>query len=289
MANPDWAHELFPDHAKWTRLVALTLAAVKRHDPDARVLDDGGSIELAVDGTKLMMGLFNLARYAAAHDEVEWAAMLDAWVQRVLASVHEQLPGGWEDAAPLLRPQLYNDSRIEAVPTSVVRKLADDLWLGVVIDRPDSMVGVTRAQLEDWCISEDVLFARASANLDAAEVVVQMNDLHAPLVFGNSADDYGSVAMLERLPEMLGDHVKGALVGFPLRTASFVLPLATKPPAESVQRIIVATRSFFERPGTQVTPNLFWWSNGQLELIPCSVDGGALVINMPAHIEPYVM
>ena len=258
---PDWARELFPEPEHWPLFIGMTLAVVKRRDPDACLGSSGDSIELTFEGTEMLMGTYNLARQCSMIEVAQWAATIEAWVIRITTSslqIDVSMPETWDEVAPQLRPQLYNDSRLQAAPRSVLRKLADDLWLGVVIDRPDMMFGVMRDNLEDWGVSEDVLFARASANLDAADVPVQLNESQAPLVFGNADDEYGSVAMLERLPELLGDHEKGALVAFPLRTASFVLPLATKPSGDFVQRIVAASHTFFRKSGTQVTPNLFW-------------------------------
>ncbi|MDI6098273.1 hypothetical protein QLQ12_06615 [Actinoplanes sp. NEAU-A12] len=75
-----------------------------------------------------------------------------------------RVPASWEEAAPLLRPVL----RGAAPGAPLHRPVLPFLSEFVVVDQPDTMTYVTRAQAAAWKTGSDQVFATAQANLTGA-------------------------------------------------------------------------------------------------------------------------
>jgi hypothetical protein len=113
--------------------------------------------------------LSNVYRECEGANRAERDQRIIRLVEHVVAS-HE-LPDGWADVAPRLRPVLrpvtFAQGRPADTPGPLSRPALPHLREFVVIDRPTSMAYVTGANLAKWSVTAEHVFDRARSNLTA--------------------------------------------------------------------------------------------------------------------------
>ena len=191
----------------------------------------------------------------------------------------------WEEAAPRLRVQLYNDERMEIAPHALSRALADDLWLAVVLDHDGSIVSIPDHMFELWNQHADVLFDRAIANLRANSPVFIERDPDSPLLVVASDEEYGSAAGYLSLEQAIGNATHGALVMFPTRFTAGFLPIDGFIPPATVNELLSASHSVFTEGEGPLTPNLYWWRDGMLRHIPVIKSRQVAAVLWPQELQ----
>ncbi|HEY5925063.1 MAG TPA: hypothetical protein VIV11_25450 [Kofleriaceae bacterium] len=193
----------------------------------------------------------------------------------------------WRDTAPRLRVQLHSDQRLEAATFSLARNIADDLWLAVVLDQDTAILSITETMYLAWQQPADVVFERAIANLRAAVPAVLEHDpeLPPPLVLSSNDSDYSSAAMYLDLPRIVGSTSHGALVMFPTRFTTAILPIDGQLSVEPVNTMLSGGQGLFIEGEGPLTPNLYWWRAGTLQHIPVITSKHIAAVVWPRELQ----
>lgn len=286
LQRPPWAYEMFADDLAWTRFVEGIRGALPAIDPAATLDEVEGYATASVDGHDATLGLANIARRFAASEDT--AETLAAWVEMVLQTLRAAPAPAeltWDAAAPALRVQLYNDER-HAGSNMVARAIAPDLHLALVIDGETSLMTVTPEMAAPWEKSDDDLFDRATANLYAAlPVQPAAARVPPPLQIISSNDDYTAAAAYLALSELVPAGSLGALVMFATRFTCAFIPLVDRLPADAFQALLAGTARLFPGGEGALTPNLYWWRDQQLTMVPLLDVAGAKVAMWPDELR----
>jgi hypothetical protein len=149
--------------------------------------------------------------------------------------------------------QLYS-----AEPTSPIRLVAEDLWLGGDETEPDPS---------------------ASASFGWNTMT-----LPQPL-FIATGDDLTAVAVLLQLPAIAGDAPHGALVAFPSRKVAAVFPLHNALPRAALD---VMVHGLDHEGPAALTRTVYWWRLGGDQLIELGpiLDDEHAVLHIPDELAP---
>ncbi len=285
---PVWAREFFTSSATWIEFRDLVRAALPRIDSTAELAENEGAILLQIGGSPMTVLLTDVAQHCC--DSGETARMIDAWTDVAAGwaqEMHAQAAMTWDEVAPSLRVQLYNDERHSAMPMMIARRVAEDLWLALVADTDLAVTTLTDALVAPWRQSEDMLFERAIANvLNAVDVTPSSARVPLPLQICSSGDIYTAVAGYLALDELVGETSHGALVMFPTRYTVSYLPIDGAVPATPYQVMVSGGRHNFNTGEGPLSSSLYWWRDGELSSVPMLAVGEALVAIWPDALTP---
>lgn len=287
MAIPAWAGELFPSIEAWLEFHDHLRAVLPAVDPTAQLAEDRPFVFVQIDGRSMTLAIEDLAHHC--RDSEDPAEIIEAWADAAASTLRQlraQATMTWDEVAPSLRVQLYNDQRHAAIPM-IARRVAEDLWLALVLDTAEAIKILTDVVVAPWAQSEDVLFERAMANvMNDVEVAPGPARVPPPLRICSSDDDYTAVAAYLTLDELVGKPRHGALVMFPTRYTASYLPIDEAVPAAPYQILLTGSRRNFEAGDGALTPNLYWWRDGELVSIPVLSVGENLVAMWPEPLKP---
>ena len=276
---PAWSP--LPDAASHDQFVALVHAVVERAGLTSVAEGDGRTLRLQDDdGTDLRLDLQTLAILCRDTPRDEWAQLVVTHLEPLVApdpmDALEDDPAALRDA---LRVRLYATAALDdqhVAPPS--REVAHGLSEVVVVDTPDTVMVVDTDRFEVLDLSDAELLALGRDNLRAHEPVEADHHTTGPVeLFVAESDSFYTATWALLLDELVEVPSHGALVVIPSRHALMAHPLRDADAVKAVQVLLgVAHRHFAEAPGN-LTPELFWYRDGQLRLLPTTEqDDGQL-------------
>jgi hypothetical protein len=282
-AVPDWAEFMEPDeYAEFRR---LTDDWLRKRAGSFRDID-GGGVELPSEqGEPRVFGLANLAQVCHRVPRAEWAARIDGHLGTTLAIPGTTQDPDFEDVKSKLKVRIYpeNYAPPEASDMLISRPVAPGLQAVLVIDYPDTIGTVNPDQLEKWGRTADELFDLGLANVRKQDVpdLSVVKNTSISLLSGDSFFIATSVLMLEEQLKPVPEH--GALVIVPHRHAVLFQPIVDASIVNAVGLLLrLADAQCRQGPGS-ISPNLYWWKDGHLTLLPSKREGGQFQFIPPSE------
>jgi hypothetical protein len=249
-------------------------------------MGDGYFDGIMQDGTALRCGFFNLAVACGATSVDRYPEVIRAHFDRVLPPLKERPPApppSLEALAPHLRAHLYTTEMLPKDTRNVIRKhLAEDLWIVLVVDFGNALVGLSPEAVEHLRRPHEELLRIAIENMEREHV--KKDSIPLP---GNqqgflfSCEEPTAASQILYLSNHLGHHYPaGALVSFPTRYEMACLPLQTGKGLLLIEAIraflftihklhLLAKNSSSNKP---FSPQFYWWRDGTLRLFPTKIS-----------------
>jgi hypothetical protein len=276
---PRWAR--FMRDGEWDQFLAAVEIELRRRNWRYRLEDgyvwapwgaDPGEGESADEA----LSLLNLAQlcHAAGPEHFErvivqhFDALVAGRKDRVLA---DTLAGDLAAARPHLKVRLYprETFRVDA-DQFIVRDIADDLCGVLCFDLPSNVVTVNAESLDRWGCSPDEVWYQALANLRRTERgEIDDLDVGGALLRAMTGDSFFVASNLLLLGDFLDRELRwGALAAVPNRHTLVFHPILDMSALRAIDAMVVmASGMCAEGPGS-ISPNLFWWRDGQLRTLP---------------------
>lgn len=267
---PAWSP--LPDAASHAQFISLVHTVVERAGLTSIAEDDGRTLRLQdSDDTDLRLDLRTLATLCRDAPRDDWATVIVAHLEPLVAAdpmdALEDDPDALRESVRVrLYPTATLDDQHVAPPT---REVTDGLSEVVVVDTPDTVMVVDTDRFEVLGLSDAELLALGRDNLRAHEPVDVEHHTTGPVeLFVAESDSFYTATWALLLDELVDVPSEGALVVIPSRHALMVHPLRDADAVRAVQVLLgVAHRHFAEAPGN-LTPELFWYRDGRLRLLP---------------------
>lgn len=276
MADP----RTLSDDEVFVRLVRRELdrigCAVSRVDTGEAVVDG------RMHGT---VGLRNILQTCAPLPRGEWAGVIAEHLGGLARAADVKLDlRDLTAVRHLLRTRLYDESGDER-SLLAGRLVAPGLFEALVVDQPQSVHGVPTGIAEAWREPLDELLAVGRSQvLDDGLLVRQHLDLGATtatLLEDVSPYTTGHLHWITSYVDIPDD---GALVAVPTRHCLLAHPMVARETtlAATQALLINAARLYDAGPGG-ISPHLYWWRAGAMELLPGSVEDDRVELRPPAE------
>jgi hypothetical protein len=289
---PDWA-SFFPEEDFRVFMAALRQDLAARslaHEVDA----GAGSVRITPPGNEPQtFGLLNLAQVCHQTPRGEWPDVIERHLDVALSvfaggmDFVDRLGSDFSRARPLLKLRLYAEDYLESGIPMVYRPVAEGLVAVLVYDLPQSIASVPADHLRSWRRTEDELFALGLQNVKAAGTLQHST---VPLPQGGAlelltgTDNYFAASHLLCLGDYLAETpAAGALVGAPNRHGLVLHRIEGIEIMGALQALLSAVPGMYaEGPGS-ISPNLYWWRDGTLTLLPSLIEEGQINFSPPAE------
>jgi hypothetical protein len=285
---PEWAGFLTEtEYKRFRRLVDDWLRAHSRGFREV----EGGGMDVDLGGEKPhMIGLVNLARKCNSTPGADWPALVAAHLKLALDTEAIDPAPPLESVRSMLKVRIYPEGYAAALAEGerellVRRAVAPGLVSALAIDYPETVVGVPPETASAWAVPIEELFELGMANVrggDRPGVQRQPLDSGAAVsaLIGDSFFTATWVLMLEEFLVPRSPH--GALVAVPNRHAVVFQPIVDLSIVEGTQAVIsLAVEMYRDGPGP-ISPNLYWWRDGSLTLLPTRYTEKAAILEPPA-------
>ncbi|MEV0401768.1 hypothetical protein [Actinoallomurus sp. NPDC050550] len=205
----------------------------------------------------------------------------------VLGQYAAQQPAGGMPPADNLRLRIYTDDALGDMRDGVVaRPLAPGLLETVVVDHPDMMVVLSRADLGG--ADENQVFAAALSNSIGTEAhYAQTDDVQGvPVTHIGGTHRYVGAHV-----HVLRRHVEkapyGALVSFPVPEYVVMHVIGDVHLFSAMEIMQALSRHQFEAGEKAISPQVYWWRPGPYEQLPEAeaLAGGGVPDLRPVGIE----
>ena len=267
------------------RLVGLVCAVVEHHGYACTVVSDD-ELELRRQGQDEHMRIYltNLRQWVAQEPEDQWPAIVADFVGSVVATDEvgqdDSLDfGDYALVRPLLRVRLYADDFGQDIEV-MKRYAAPGLVEVLVIDKPMSLMMVTVELAMQWEVEKDELFRVARENVRAdGPLEVESGDYKGVRLCSLGGD----TAYVSAHALWLGDYPvtgpHGALFIVPTQGMLHAVPLHRDMLFPAMNLLITVAWRCYEEGPRSITPNVYWWQDGQLWLAGTVTknDGGLTV------------
>ncbi len=288
MDVPAWASGIFPKKKDWNGFKKDVMWHVRERDKKAKLDEEAGTVALTIDGEPMVLHLASIAQPYAAEEEV--FHLLDDWVDTViaqlkLAKVLDTLT--WDEVAPMLRVMLYAPDQIDATP--LLRELAEELVMTVVVDHEVSIISITETLFATWKQTKDAVFERAIANTRVASIKVDPRDktVRPPIELCSGDSSYHAAEVYLALDKLAtGKH--GTLVTFPDRHVIGLFPISKKVSREVLDNFVAGTFAIYEEAERPLSLLLYSYSDGKLAVVPVADGDESFEIDLPSHLAKHI-
>jgi len=271
--RPAWAR--FLSDSEWHELAVALADELARRATPYRVEDNvlwarwGGEEDEA-------LGLVNLAQLCHAAPADTYSAVVASHFDALVAGRGDRVEAGrlgsdLTAARPYLRLRVYpRDTFTEGAEQFVLRELADDLTGVLCYDLPSNVVTVTSDSLPRWGVSPDELYYQALANQRRTERgPIEDIDVGGATIRAMTGESFFVASNLLLLGDFVGNEPPlGILAAVPNRHTLVWHAIVDPSALRAIDAMVVmAANLFTEGPGA-ISPNLYWWRDGQLRTLP---------------------
>ncbi len=239
-----------------------------------------------------VFGLQNIAQSCSQADRDRWHELIHAHFDTVFGQATEQTEqnaltmdvSNFGHIRTQLRARLYPVDLLSQSVEAVHRPGPDGTVEVLVLDLPRSVRTVARSEANAWPTDDDELFAIGRANLTQTgkltdnTVPVQPGvDLH---LYTGDAFYAGSHALILQtyLP---ADLPHGVLVGFPKRDVLLAHHIHNIGVTEAIGAMLQAILGMYRDGPGSLSPNLYWFRNGEFTLLPYQLHEESLDFSPP--------
>lgn len=271
--RPAWAK--FLSDEEWREFaIALTAELTRRH-VDYRV-DDGVLWARWGSEEDEALGLTNLAQLCRSAGIESFPIVIASHFDALIAGRGDrelagQLGADLVAARPHLKMRLYaRDTFTGGTDQFVLRDVADDLTAVLCYDLPSNVVTVAADSIGKWGVSRDELYYQALANQRRTErAAIEDIDVGGAVVRAMTGESFFIASNLLLLDDFVSSQTPfGTLAAVPNRH-TLIWHAITDPSALRAidAMVVMANDMCADGPGS-ISPNLFWWKDGQLRTLP---------------------
>jgi hypothetical protein len=271
--------------------ISAVEADQRRRGHTFRIEEDGLFVDQP-SGEAQVFGLSNLAQLCRQLPRDAWPEAIAAHFRNLdEAAAEDERMEDPEIARPYLKVRVYRSGDLppESLAAMVSRPLSADLVTALVLDLPTTVRTLNDDIVTGWPEPVEQLFEVGLEHLAAEESTYERQSIDLAggvQVEGLVGDSFFVASQVVRLGELIGDAPHGALVSLPNRHSLLWHRLADAASAvQAVQGMLrIGHQLYQEGPGS-VTPELHWWNDGSLLLLPSSITDGRLDFFPP---DPFV-
>lgn len=279
---PEWAS--FMDGAEFKAFGEALTKELNQLGFKHKVDLEAGMAEVQIaDNDPHRLGLMNLAQMCNANDRKHWPGIIDQHLNNLIStraereSTLEQLATSFEAARPYLKVRLYPDELGDMVESMVHYRPAEGLIALLMYDLPDSVASVSKSHAEAWGKSYEELFriglehVRDEPGMDADSFEAEKGI--AFQLLGGESHFVASRALL--IDEYLTEPAPhGVLVALPHRHVALYHPIRDLSVVKAISSLIAVSHGMYSKGPGSITPNIYWYRNGEYVLLPSKVEGG---------------
>jgi hypothetical protein len=236
-------------------------------------------------------GLQNLAQLCAQAPQDKWQAIINAHFdnlrrgQAEAEEIGEQI-ADFKKIKSQLAIRLYPESMFDEAARKdlVCRQDLEGTLTVLVFDLPSTIRTVSRQITAAWEKSDEQLFDTGVDNLrrqiEVDHEKVHMSEelyLHAYIGEGYFVAAY--CLMLDEFPDSLGRY--GTLIGIPHRHILLTYPIHDILVIQAINGFLMALPRLFEEGPGSITPNLYWFHQGQFLRLPYAPMGDEIRFSPP--------
>lgn len=287
-AAPRWAR--FFSKEQYASFQQVVEAELKSRDLQFEISD--GVIQLHTPGEEpQQMGLQNVAQLCNQAPQEQWPGLIHSHFDNLFAArvQREQLlqqKSDFDAIKHLLKVRIFPEDMPQKVrENSVSYLLAPGILAMLSYDMPTSIETVAREDAAKWNMSDEQLLELGLENVIAQDQV-KLETLDVPdggprlyAVVGESFFTATHALRLER--HIAGSAENGALVALPHRHAVLFHPIHNKGAIPAVQAMLTMAHGMYADGPGSISPNLYWWRDGKLTLLPSHVEKNKLVFEPP--------
>jgi hypothetical protein len=252
-----------------------------------------GTVQLATpDGSPHTLGLLNVAQMCHQLPGEKWADQLQEHFDRMFRAQAESeaviaaAEADFEKARPMLRVRLYPEDVRSSVAGEhmVARDVAPGILSTLVYDLPDTVMSVPQSHADGWGRSLDELFragtenARAEGRLEAVSMPL---DGGAELTLLQGETFYASSHVLFLVDYLYPLSPFGALVSVPNRQAVLFHKIEDLRVIQAINTMIVLGHNLYQEGPGSISPQLYWWRDGDLTLVPSQFNNKKIDFSPP--------
>ena len=268
---PPWAS--FFDRGEFDEFVRAVADDLQRRADIVEIDDAVARVDLG-DG-KRQFGLQQLAQVCNQTSPDEWPELIrehfDSLIRGAAVLDLTDLGEDFEEVRSRLKLRLYPRSALQGAPESAVwRPLGPDLAVVLVYDLPGAVAPVAPSALGGWPVDESEVFDLALEIVDVGELCAVVDD------------SYYVTSQLLALDRYIEPQTAlGAVVAVPNRHTLLFAPIVDVSVLGLLNALaLIAHRRYAEGPGS-LSPNLYWWTDGELVVLPTEVDGDEVEFEPP--------
>jgi hypothetical protein len=171
--------------------------------------------------------------------------------------------------------------------TLVTQDFGTDLVQLLVYNLPNMVVPVPRKHFEAWNRPIGDLFRMGVENIRKdGRLESRIQDVPGAVRIGILADPRGrnpfTTSHIFFFEDYFGtDHPHGVLFGIPQRRCILFHPIVDQGVVASVDALLGSLLRAFREGPESLSPNLYWWNDGKITLLPSSLEGKELRFNPP--------
>lgn len=293
---PDWASFFSP--AEHTAFRIEVEEYLRRHGFEYR-MGDGVFWMVPPGGDAVeQFGLQNLAQVCHQVGQPGFAEVIrnhfdSMWKGRDDRDTAEALSDDLERALPYLKLRLYRAEMLERTGADLVsREVAPGLAAVLCFDLPQTVATVGPNALQSWGVSLEDLWEPALSNVRGEPGVSRTDQALAggSTIAALTGDSFFTASRLLALEDSLDTPSSfGALVSVPHRHALLFHPIVDTRVFEAIAALLPMTRGMHaEGPGS-ISPELYWWRPGRIDLLPSDLTGGKLTFQPPPDFVSHVL
>ena len=284
---PEWAN--FFTSSEYQKFIDLVTDYFKTQG-EKIVIEDGVAIIPGKEKGYGQYGLQNISQRCRQYEQKDWKELVfghfDAMYQgeKFMEEFNKKVDH-YEQIKQYLGVRIYNTEyqKLAQKIEPVKRDVAEDVVAMLVYDLPTTVMNLQAEHPAKWGKTIDELFEVGLKNIrDNYEVDFKVNDSPGfPIWFATSEHFFTlNVALeMERYSHVVGKQ--GALVGLPNRHTAVFHPINNLDVVKAVNVMIpVINRMYNEGPGS-VSPNLYWYINGDFIQIPYKLTENSLQVSPP--------
>lgn len=249
--------------------------------------------EAVVDGPRLTgrLGLTSIRQACEGRDRAEWRGVVDSHVRGLAdgmerASTLVSGTGGLDAVRQLLRVRLYPEAMFLLAADVVSRPFAPRVVETLVVADGPAITTLSSEVTTGWGLPVDDLFALGRRQvLDAGLLPRRHEDLGDGAVVTVLEGDAFTTTHVAWLPTYLDIGPAGALVALPTRHLVMAAPLTDRGQAlAALQALLVNAHHLHGQGPGAITPDVFWWRDGALALVPAEVTRQRVDVHPPAEL-----
>ncbi|MCS6848778.1 MAG: hypothetical protein RMN52_13825 [Anaerolineae bacterium] len=287
---PAWAHNL--NAQEFRTFIALVERYFAERRIPVQVKADEGVVRPAagVFDHSSVFGLQNVAQACAQVAVERWPSLIAEHFDCIFAVSSDQNAltvdvGDFGKVSERLRARLYPVDLLSQSVETIHRPGPEGTIEVIVLDLPTTVRTISRSEAKGWALETTELFEIGRRNLRRAGLLKHTAVAVRPGVEIHlySGDPYYAASHALILDAYLPDDLPhGALVGLPRRDAILLHIIRNIGVTEAIGSMLQAIVGMYADGPGSLSPNLYWFWQGEFITLPYELDGNVLDFSPPA-------
>lgn len=251
---------------------------------------NNGIVSVHADETKPeQMGLQNLGQLCNRSNAEEWPTLIHQHFDNLFSTHQKQAEfendkANFETVRGLIKMRVFPEDLPPGVRENSIHRLLAPGLLGMLsYDFPTSIQSIPKEDAATWNLSHAELLELGLSNvLEQETVKLEVIDVpDGPRLQALVGDSFYTATHALRLDRHIaGSMEHGALVAMPHRHAVVFHPVHNSSAVAAIQSMLIMANGMYQEGPGSISPNLYWWRNGQFTILPSRIEKKKL------HFEP---